>query len=247
MGLIILPVAAFFFLIWLAITGLLVALVVAMMRSVPGKPIPQIVAAVAVVALCWLLPNASGLQAQSSLDKITGDCGWTIYKKGPPVDGVYVGLVEGSHVGWSYDMFLSYYPRIQYKARIGEPPVQVARGQRPQPIPARSLKYGIRLNREELHGGMLRFTQQIVDFDADEVLAKYVIYDQSSRAQSGIASMAYSLLTVQPKACKLRFDEFESRLYEVLPLAGAKQCAAGSYLSKEGSCCSWSGSTLSCG
>ena len=47
MGLIILPVAAFFLLIWLAVTGLIVALVAALLKGVPGRPIPQVIGAVA--------------------------------------------------------------------------------------------------------------------------------------------------------------------------------------------------------
>lgn len=245
MGLVILPVAAVFLLVWLAVTGLIVALVAALLKGLPGRPIPQIIGGATVVALCWWLPNASGLHAQSKLDQINGDCGWTIAKKAPPVDGIYIEETQRAHLGGS-DWLSRYYPRVQYRTGKGEV-VELA-GRKRETIPERTLRYGIRLDREQLPGGVDRFTRQVVDFDSNEVLATYAVYEHKSPRQDGIAAMAYGLLTVQPKGCPgLRFDEFESKVYEALPLAGAKQCQPGSYRSVDNLCCTWSGSTLTCG
>jgi hypothetical protein len=74
---------------------------------------------------------------------------------------------------------------------------------------------------DELPDGVQRVSTQIVDFDADEVLAKFVRYDLSpNQPQPGVLRLAYSMVTIQPEACKqVRFDAFESRLLEVLPKA----------------------------
>ena len=214
-------VALFFLVAWGAFTWLLVRIAMATVADMPGKPVPQLLAAIGVVGVCWLVPNIGGLQERYAFSKVTTDCGWTVYKKAPPVEGIYADVTPRSHMPGYYDTYLGYYGKVQHETRRGEIG-EVARGGKYVSIPARTLRYGIRLDREDLPRGVERYTQMVMDYDKNEVLAKYVVYDLARRSNGkGVAGRAFDILTAQPEGCKQQYGEFQRRLGEVLPGVGA--------------------------
>lgn len=216
------PVALFLLAVWVAITRMIVKVAVAMVAGAPGRPIPQLLAAVGAVALAWLIPNAPGLLERHSMRNVITDCGWTINKKAPPVDGIFADQTERAHMAGYTDTYLMYYPKVQASARIGEIQ-ELSRTAAPRVIPQRTMRYGIRLDREELPHHIDRFTQLVMDYDKNEVLGKYVIYDFTRRSNGkGVLALAFDVLTIGPKQCETRADEFQEKLRTVLPAAGQK-------------------------
>lgn len=216
------PLAMVLLAAWLVVTWKMARAAMALVGNVPGRPLPQILAAAVTVAVCWLVPNIVGLQKSRAFSKISTDCGWTIYKKAPAVEGIYSDAAPRSHLPDSSGKYLAYYPKVQFQGRVGEVG-EMVRGGKYVPIPRRTLRYGIRADREELHGNVQRYTMMVMDYDSNEVLAKYVDYDLSGRLNGkGVMAIAFDTVTVQPEGCKKTFEEFERQLTQVLPVAAAK-------------------------
>jgi hypothetical protein len=183
MGLVILPVAIFFVVIWVALSVSLATGAVLILKRLHVGRVAQVLVFLVVLGVSWFAPNIKGLSAQRRINAIAKDCGWAVFKTVDAVDGVYLDAREGGSASF-------FYKEIYGNIEDG------SRGEK------RTFRYGFRSSHSMVTSDIQKDVTLIMDFDKNEILARHVEYSFSATNwPRTVTDYAIALITVRPKPC----------------------------------------------
>jgi hypothetical protein len=172
--------------------------------------------------LCLAVINIKGLASQLMMEGVSRDCGWTEYKAGNQVDGLYLETVGyESWRGVSTDASFDAYPVVElnYNGEITRNLTHAKTGDGSLKIEHRTLRYGVRSRREHASPNIVRIENDLMDFDKEDVLAKEIKYD-FIKEDDGLWStknLIYFFVNFHPAGCgRLSTSESTKRFMHVL-------------------------------
>ena len=227
MGLVILPVAFFIALVWLAVT--LAAAVGAwrVLRKLPYGRAWGLLASCLIFFLSWWLPNMEGIRQQRELEGLKADCGWTVYGKAQGVEGIYVESRDAHSTSIRFGPLLRKYKTLEYLEPDGKV-VHLENAGQATPtrtyIPFRTQRYSL-VEKTSVVGSFRREEAVLFDHQANQLLAKDVEYwPNESSGERTVAQYAMRALLVQPDICQsIIHPNLNERIAQVaMPEQGSK-------------------------